>query len=212
MQTDEFSTVASIPSIYKVVLSDLKSWHFRLYNELNLDQNILMKLFLIVLIFVISSTALAEEFWTKEKILARGRTTTPRYVLGGTVGTVFGFGSGHAINDTYDQYGKWFTWGEIGAVGGVIVFASAAALRRIKTDSETEKERKDRHSDSNLYTNLALVSLVGFVGLRLWEIFDVWYRPIVLDRAYDGFIKEQVAFGPIAAPDGRFGLGLVYQY
>lgn len=61
---------------------------------------------------------------------------------GAGLGTVMGFGIGHAVQSRYTQRGWWFTVGEIG-----VWFVPGAG------------------------------ALVGFLGLKVWESWDVWnYR------------------------------------
>jgi hypothetical protein len=74
-----------------------------------------------------------------------------QYVGGGLVGTLIGFGTGHAIQERYLNKGLIFTLGEFGTQ----LFAAACFT-------------------SGCPDGLFLASFAGFIGLRIWEIVDVW--------------------------------------
>ena len=94
--------------------------------------------------------------------------TKGRYIAGGIVGTAVGFGVGHAINGEYRNIGWLFTLGEVGSIatmiGGMVVGI---------TDSI------EGNPDSKGLTLMA-IGAIAMTGFRIWEIVDVWTRPIVI--------------------------------
>ena len=79
------------------------------------------------------------------------------YVVGGLVGSIVGFGIGHAVQSRYKNLGWVFTAGE--GIGLVAAKAIPAAM------VETTGHARD-------YISLAGWTL--FIGFRLWQIVDLW--------------------------------------
>jgi len=93
-----------------------------------------------------------------------------RYVAGGALGTVVGFGIGHAVQGRYrSDYGWVYTAGELSSLALLGAgFAKAAGC--------TEEEDFDDLRDRCLRTSrlLALTGYLLFTGLRITEIITVW--------------------------------------
>jgi hypothetical protein len=79
------------------------------------------------------------------------------YVVGGLVGSIVGFGIGHAVQSRYKSKGWIFTAGE-----GIGLLAAKGIPQAM---IETTGHAKD-------YIKLAGWTL--FLGFRLWQIVDLW--------------------------------------
>src|ERR1700752_2272429 len=84
-----------------------------------------------------------------------------RYIGGGIVGTLFGFGIGHAIDGYYGEIGWIFTTTEL---------ASAIVLGSGLHNCEVDVYDK-RHCKGGASLAVAIGGL-SFLGLRIWEIID----------------------------------------
>ena len=115
----------------------------------------------------------------EKALLDRGEISTAQYVAGGMVGTVLGLGIGNAIQGTYMPTGLIFTLGEVGAIGVMV----AGAVNCI-----------DTVSSSSSYTSCAggalLVGYLALLGLRIWEVIDVWSTPASINNRIQG-IRER---------------------
>lgn len=102
-----------------------------------------------------------------------------RYLVGGGLGTVFGFGIGHAVQRRYGQDLGWiYTAGEIGSLalmGTGFTYAGKC--------EEGEGERQDKCVGRGEL--MALAGYLLFTGLRVAEIINVWLpseeRYIIVD-------------------------------
>ena len=83
------------------------------------------------------------------------------YALGGIAGTLVGFGLGQAIQERYSPTGLIFTTSE--AVALTMFFVGAQHI--------------DNPGDRSGAGALAPVGFFAFIGLRIWEILDVWVAP-----------------------------------
>ena len=139
------------------------------------------------------------------RILRNGEISTGSYVLGGIFGTwPVGLGIGHAIQGRYMEKGWMFTAGELGSVALMVVGADDC------TDALASSSRKSCNSSAILW------GVVGYVGFRLWEIYDVWVTPSQINRRYRELntqMKPTAEFKPVLAPtsDG-FVAGLQMQF
>ncbi len=97
------------------------------------------------------------------EVLDVGELGVPAYVLGGLIGTYPGFGIGHALQGRWSSKGWIFTVGEF--VTGVILVMSAA-------DCLVDTVSGNPDCESRFYLT---ASAAGLIGLKVWEIFDVWY-------------------------------------
>lgn len=105
-------------------------------------------------------------------LLRKGELTQPQLLAGGFLGTFIGFGSGHSVYEMYRSRGWIFTAGEVG-------FLSLAALGASGINNDcTEFNNGFRKCDDVSGSKGALATgLIGFVGMRIWEIIDVWTIP-----------------------------------
>jgi hypothetical protein len=132
-----------------------------------------------------------------QRILDRGPYDRREIVVGGLVGTVIGFGSGHGVQSRYRRTGWIYTVGEVGSLG---LFASAAACS----------------GSWGCVYGLALSGATLFVGFRLVEAVDVWLHPAVHNRRYRN-LKErtdgpQLSFRLEPILDGGAKLGFALRY
>jgi hypothetical protein len=92
--------------------------------------------------------------------------------VGGTLtGMVVGFGSGHAIQGRYKEKGWIFTLGEGVAIGGMI--ASASQCETTQANTQVGGTAIQTQVNRECGGALPLVSLLGFVGMRLWQVIDL---------------------------------------
>jgi hypothetical protein len=122
------------------------------------------------------------------EIWNRGPIDDKRYYVGGTVGTIFGFGLGHLMQDRYSDKGLLFTTGELGSILGGIL---APAILCGSTPSSTR---------DNCASNFSTAGLVSFSAFKIWEIYDLWRTPIVDKERYQLLKKKfkdsgQIDFG-----------------
>lgn len=100
---------------------------------------------------------------------------TGKYIAGGIVGSAVGFGIGHAIQDRYLPLGLIFTVGES---LGVIAYAYGLA------EGITNGLISGSTSSSNNGFGLALLGAGVIIGLRVWEIVDIWVTGSKLHKTY----------------------------
>jgi hypothetical protein len=133
----------------------------------------------------ISYNALTPE---EREIINNGRVSDVQYVAGGIIGTVVGFGVGHAIEGRYMPLGLVFTVGEVASYALII-----AGLVNCVDDAANYSFYSNNNSSTTTcnHTAALTIGLVGFIGLRLWEIVDVWAAPPSINRRYDN-LKEHV--------------------
>ena len=135
-----------------------------------------------------------------------------KYMTGGIVSTLFGFGMGHAFQERYAKDGWIFTLAEM-AAGGVVL-ASLVPCR---------KELMDRNGSNSMdrFDHCEKVPLVigymTFSGLRVWEIADAWLtpNPALKKRLFstkERRIEPSFAIGIIPQPHGAPALDLVYRF
>ena len=94
------------------------------------------------------------------------------YVTGSIVGTLFGFGSGHALQGRYADNGWKFTATEIAAVG--IIAASLAPCKSdfFSSHALTLNQRLEKCQK----TGLVVGNLLG-AATHIYEVFDLWLTP-----------------------------------
>ena len=124
-----------------------------------------------------------------------------RYVAGGALGTVFGFGIGHALQRRYGTDWGWlYTAGEL---GGLVLMRIAAGAG--------ECSGKGRSYDSCVRRGeiKALAGYLLYTGMRIAEIVTVWLpsedRYIIVE---DGMRWSEVSVLPVFNTES-LGLALV---
>ena len=141
-----------------------------------------------------------------ERILEHGPIPQGRYISGGVVGSIFGFGIGHAIQGTYAKRGWIFTVGELAALTVMV-----ASVKNCRTEYDSYGYKTDR-CDSN--AGAVVVGLVGLIGFHVWEVVDLWVTPPRINRRYDeltdGDRRHRVTMqmAPIMVSATTPGLGL----
>jgi hypothetical protein len=132
-------------------------------------KRVLISLFLTLSLF--SIPMLGENEPLKISPVPETFTPTPmssaQYIFGGALGSLVGFGTGHAIQGRYKEKGWIFTLAESLAVGSIITGA-------VWTNNLSSKP--------NVGKAEALLPVIGFsavggaVGLafHIWEIIDLW--------------------------------------
>lgn len=106
-------------------------------------------------------------------ILARGEITAGEHVAGGAVGTLVGFGLGHAIQGRFRDKGWIFALGEAAAAGMILTYA-------VKCANTSGEESCDDHRG---WFAAGMILAIGFRG---WQVIDVWYGP----AAHNGRVRQ----------------------
>lgn len=90
------------------------------------------------------------------------------YVLGGVVGSIVGFGTGHAIQDRYLSGGGWaFTLCE--GIGAAAIITGGILYGTAGTDVDKQ----------TLGKRFMLAGGIFYGGFKIWEIIDLWVAPNV---------------------------------
>ena len=90
-----------------------------------------------------------------------------KFIAGGVVGSTVGLGIGHGIQGSYRDIGWVYTAGEATCLVMMII----PVLHGFGGGNEKNIE--------NLRPYITAAT-VGYVGLRIWEVIDVWTRPMVI--------------------------------
>ena len=98
----------------------------------------------------------------ERELIADGEIEPPQHIIGGVAGTFLGLGIGHAVQGRWGEKGWIFTVGEVAAFSLIIVSLGDCAFGQESCDDEADG---------------AVLGLFAFVGLRIWEAFDVWFGP-----------------------------------
>lgn len=136
-------------------------------------------------------------------ILKRGEMSTSRYVTGGVIGTVPGFGLGHLVQQRWLERGWIFTAGELGSLTLVGV-GLGECLGNAFSSGEC--------NNSSLGYGILL-----FVAFKVWEFGDVWTTPVIRNREYRELRKDlakrkqTLTLSPLL-DQNKFGLGAIYQF
>jgi hypothetical protein len=102
------------------------------------------------------------------------------YYAGGAVGTLIGYGIGHAIQGRYKEMGWIFTVGE----GAGLIVLSGGLAWMVNSVPENTKWKNSKLSDSSKGSiALAAIGTAVLVGFRIWEIVDVWLGATPVDTA-----------------------------
>ncbi len=147
-------------------------------------------------------TSLSSE---EREIYDRGLISQGRYVAGGVVGSLVGFGVGHAIVGEYQSLGWAFTVGE--AVGLAALSAGITTLSSCLFVFCSD----ERSARADAWITFGTVIYYGF---RIWEIVDIWVRPQRHNQRYHQIRQrvESTQILPFVDTQGRPSLGLQYRF
>ena len=134
--------------------------------------------------------------------LENGPISQGRYIAGGVVATVAGFGIGHAIEGRYFPLGFIYSVGEAGSVGLIVAGASSCFNQN--------SSFMTNHDISTCENSAALVTagVVLLVGLHIWETIDAWVAPNSINKHYQevkkrtGLSSAQLVPMPVSGRDG----------
>ncbi len=165
---------------------------------------------ILVTLFIFANTVSAEETFSPEdrEILEEGLIDQQKYVTGGILGTVVGFGSGHGVIGKYKQVGWLYTASEVGFLG-------LMAVGYRKSVQDTFQAGVTGNFDGPNY-GLMIVGYIGFISSRIGEIFDIWNRPFDHNRRHQE-LKDQEQSKPKALllptlDKNGPSLSLIYQF
>jgi hypothetical protein len=138
-----------------------------------------VKIFIIlVCVFQIQLSWASPSFQTKNdyitlspeelKVFNIGPLSDARYITGGTLGTVIGFGMGHVVQGRWQDKGWIFSAGQSFS----LVMAAGATVSCI---SDSLFDNFSEQDGSGSVCILANIALAGFFGLKVWEIIDLWH-------------------------------------
>lgn len=126
-----------------------------------------------LIIGLMASTVQASEKHKDEEIESSDRVpvSTGKYITGGVLGSILGFGIGHAVQGRWQQKGYIFT---IGQSAGLLAFTTGFA-QCLKDNSENTAT-----DCSSSQKSLMLAGYGAMIGFHIWEIVDVWTgaRPV----------------------------------
>jgi hypothetical protein len=98
----------------------------------------------------------------ERRILEQGEISTGRVVGGVLMSMWLGLGVGQAIEGRWSNTGWIFTFGEPTALGMIVVGLLRAC---------------DQHDCDESRSGLAVAGILGYMGLRLWGMVDVFVGP-----------------------------------
>ena len=133
--------------------------------------------------------------------------TNGQYIGGGVVSLFVGYGIGHAIQGRYMERGWIFTAAELGVLS-VFIGSLVYSLKDLKSGDTIEyvTDIMDHAAKP-----LSLISLLAFVGVRIWEVVDVWNLP----SDYKIVKESPFQLSPLYAYNGNnldLGLSLKYRF
>lgn len=122
-----------------------------------------------------------------------------QYITGGVVGTIFGYGIGHAVQGRYTEIGWLFTATEVAFTAAIIaspLIAGAPLFTRAPA------------TNMNWPVGASVLSGIGSLGLlgfRIWEIVDLWATPQQQSRVATEQEMQKpenhLAFAPVLLPN-----------
>jgi hypothetical protein len=134
----------------------------------------------------------------EREVLDRGEVGETQYIVGGVIGTLFGLGIGQAIEQRYVPTGLIITVGEAASIG----MMSAGAAQCVANTIGNSFTYPANQTTQNCNSGLLEAGIGLYVGLRIWEIIDVWATPPSINRRYRD-LKEHVdrtaSFGVVPA-------------
>ena len=121
------------------------------------------------------------------EILDKGEMPMGRYIAGGVVGTAVGFGIGHAIEGRYAFPGWIFTAGE--TISWITLAVGLSKCTTTTTYSSTYGYSDTRDCGGGAKAAI-IIGATALVGLRIWEILDVWLVPMAQNERYHAAEKR----------------------
>ena len=120
------------------------------------------------------------------KIYQRGKISDEQVLWGGVVGTLVGYGVGHAVIGEYSHKGWIFTVGE--GVGAVVMIT--AIFSELVDCVDNPGVKCFSHSYSSTW---AVAGATLYFGFRIWEIVDIWTFPPAHNKRYKA-VQEKLGF------------------
>jgi hypothetical protein len=96
-------------------------------------------------------------------ILQSGPISQTQYIVGGILGTYPGLGIGHAVQGLWLERGWKFTAAQLGAIALVSIGAGECFGGMFDDDGASDDD-----------CDKMMLGILGYIGARVWEIYDVW--------------------------------------
>ncbi len=138
----------------------------------------------------------------KVKPASSGGISTGRYITGGIVGSVVGFGIGHAIQRRYMPLGLVFTLGEAAA------YTAFFADTRFGTSTSLGVTTVRATSIGTIGT----IGLIAALGLHVWEVVDLWVTGADLREKPVAEHSSKLMVMPLVMNDRAPGVGMAFQF
>lgn len=126
-------------------------------------------------------------------LLARGEISIGKYVTGGVLSYVLGFGIGHAVQGRWSERGWIFTAGEVASLTAILY--GIAQIDHNHYDPEYPSENHDRQNRRG--GQYAIAGIVGLLAFRAWGVVDAWVAPPIHNRKVRA-LKQQLGLAPPA--------------
>lgn len=120
-------------------------------------------------------------------LLSRGQIPIGRYITGGILSYVVGFGIGHAVQGRWNDQGWVFTAGESASMVAIIYGIAQMSGRHGFDQGPDQRQRRGE--------NYLVAGLVGLVGFRVWEVVDAWVAPPIHNRKVRA-LEQQLGLAP----------------
>lgn len=143
------------------------------------------------------------------EILRRGLYDTGEIVGGGLLGTLIGFGTGHAAQDRWRDTGWIYTTGESVSFLGALIGGAACP---------NGGDDDDKLFPDNIECVVTVFAVGGgvFLGFRIAEMIDVWAHPQIHNRRFREIEAERarraLRWSPYVIPNeaggASFGVAL----
>ncbi len=141
------------------------------------------------------------------EILERGTYGTGEIVGGGLLGTLVGFGTGHAAQGRWRDTGWIYTAGE--SASFLVLAGGAAACSGGRDDDDDDEDLRVFSDSAGCVVIVAAVTLGTFAVFRIAEIVDVWATPQVHNKRFREIEAERarqaLRWSPYVAPHGAGG-------
>lgn len=108
------------------------------------------------------------------RIYQEGEIRNGELVAGGLLGTFFGFGLGHIVYGQYGERGWIFTVSELGSYAVMAIGMAKATTSCLFSNSD----------DCGDGFGMMYFGAIAYLGLRIWEIVDVWTIPSKHNNKY----------------------------